>query len=74
MDDLFYYNLVKNKDKGSAKRKITFEQTLTTQSSSILSKREQSDSRYWIRYQAIRDNNSPKESSDDNDNDDNDSN
>jgi len=23
-DDLFYYNFVKNKDKGSAKRKVTF--------------------------------------------------
>ncbi len=36
IDDTFYYNFIKNKDKGSAKRKITFDQTFTTQSPSIL--------------------------------------
>ncbi len=73
-DDFFYYNFVKNKDKGLAKKKITFRQILIIQSSSILSKREQLGSRYNTRYQATRNNNSSEESPDDNDNDDDDNN
>jgi len=38
MDDTFYYNFIKNKDKGSVKRNVTFGQTLITQSPNILSK------------------------------------
>ena len=74
IDDSFYYNLVKNKDKKLAKRKVTFGQTLTTQLPNILSEREQSDSRYRIRYQVTRNNNSPEESSDNDDDDDDDNN
>jgi len=66
--------LVKNKDKKLAKRKVTFGQTLTTQLPNILSEREQSDSRYRIRYQVTRNNNSPEESSDNDDDDDDDNN
>jgi len=36
-DDSFYYNILKNKNSKSAKRKVTFEQTLTTRSPNILS-------------------------------------
>ena len=36
-DDTFYYNFIKNKNKGPAKRKVTFGQTLITQLPSILS-------------------------------------
>ena len=39
IDDTFYYNFL-NKDKGLAKRKVTFGQTLTTKSPSILSGRD----------------------------------
>ncbi len=37
MNNPFYYNLIKNKNKGLAKRKVTFGQTLIIQLSSILS-------------------------------------
>ena len=40
IDDTFYYNFIKNKDKEPTKRKVIFGQTLTIQSSSILSGRE----------------------------------
>ena len=68
-DDTFYYNLIKNKDKGLAKRKVTFRQILTTQSSSILSGQEKSGLRYRTRYNT-RSNNLPEELSDDNNNND----
>jgi len=71
-DDPFYYNLFKNKHKKLAKKKVKFEQTLTTQSSSILARKKQSGLRYRIRYQVTRSNNSPED--DDNNNDDNDNN
>jgi len=71
-DDVFYYNILKNKDKGPAKRKVTFEWTLIIQSPSILSGKQLSIPRYHTRYQATRSNNSLKKSPDDNDNDDND--
>ena len=35
MDDVYYYNILKNK--GPAKRKITFGQTITTPPSNLLS-------------------------------------
>jgi len=69
IDDIFYYNIIKNKDKGSAKRKVTFGQTLITQSLSILNRKRQSGSRYQTRYQT-RNNNSPEKSLDDDDSDD----
>jgi len=72
-NDTFYYNFIKNKDKRSAKSKITFRQTLTTQSPSIISKQEKLDSRYQTRYQ-IRSNNLPEELSDNDDNNDDDDN
>ena len=72
-DDTFYYNFIKNRDKGLAKRKVTFGQTFTTQSPSILSEQGQSGSRYWTRYNT-RSNNLPKKLLDNNNNDnDNDS-
>ena len=64
-DNIYYYNILKNKDKGPAKRKVTFGQTFTPQLSNMLSKKQPG---YWTRYQ-IRANNSPEESPDDNDND-----
>ncbi len=74
-NDIFYYNFIKNKDKGSAKRKVTFRQTLIIQSSSTLSEKEKLGSRYQTQYQVTRSNNSSEKSSDDDDdNDNNDSN
>ncbi len=70
-DNTFYYNFIKNKNKGPAKRKVTFGQTLTTQSLNILNRQEKSGSRYQTRSHA-RSNNSPEESPDDDDDDDND--
>ncbi len=66
-DDVYYYNLLKNKD--PAKRKVTFGQTITIPSSNLLSEKQL---KYQTRYQ-IRSNNSPEESPDD-DNDDDDNN
>ena len=37
-DNIYYYNLLKNK--GSAKRKVTFEQTITTPPSNLLSEKQ----------------------------------
>ncbi len=67
-DDIYYYNLLKNK--GPAKSKVTFGQTITTLSSNLLSGKQP---RYQTRYQ-IRSNNSPEESPDDDDDDDDDDN
>src|SRR6266498_199719 len=66
-DDTYYYNLLRNK--GSAKRKVTFGQTITTSPSNLLSGKQP---RYQTRYQT-RNNNSSEESPDDDD-DDNDNN
>ena len=69
MDDAYYYNIFKNK--GPARRKVTFGQTITTPSFNLLSGKLP---RYQTRYQ-IRSNNSSEESPDnDDDDDDNDSN
>ena len=65
-DDIYYYNLLRNKE--PAKRKVTFGQTITTPPSNLLSGNQQ---RYQIRSQT-RNNNSPEESPDDDDDDDND--
>src|SRR6266540_3073701 len=67
-DDIYYYNLLRNK--GPAKRKVTFGQTITTPLSNLLSGKQL---RYQTRYQT-RGNNSPEESSDDDDDDDDDNN
>ena len=67
-DDTYYYNLLRNK--GPAKRKVTFRQTITTPPSNLLSGKQL---RYQIRYQT-RSNNSPEESPDDDDDDDDDDN
>ncbi len=67
IDDVYYYNILKNK--GLVKRKVTFRQSITIPSSNLLSGRLPS---YQTRYQT-RSNNSPEESSDDDD-DDNDNN
>src|SRR6266511_769902 len=67
-DDTYYYNLLKNK--GPAKRKVTFGQTIMTPPSNLLSGGQ---TRYQTRYQT-RNNNSPEESPDDDDDDDNDNN
>jgi len=64
-DDIYYYNILKNKDKEPTKRKVTFGQTLISQPSNTLSGKLP---RYQTRYQT-RINNSPEESPDDNDND-----
>ncbi len=74
MNNSFYYNLVKNKNKRSAKRKVTFKQTLIIQSPSILSRQGQSSLRYCIRYQITRSYNSPEELLDDDDDNNNDNN
>src|SRR6266542_4321391 len=60
-DDTYYYNLLRNK--GPGKRKVTFERTITTPSSNLLSGGQ---TRYQTRYQTRRDN-SPEESPDDDD-------
>src|SRR6266540_4246581 len=52
-DDTYYYNLLRNK--GPAKRKVTFRQTITTPPSNLLSGGQ---TRYQTRYQT-RNNNSP---------------
>ena len=65
-DDTYYYNLLKNK--GSAKRKVTFGQTITTPPSNLLSEKQP---RYQTRYQT-RSNNSSEESPDNDDDDDDD--
>src|SRR6266498_2173789 len=62
-DDTYYYNLLRNK--GPAKRKVTFGQTITTPPSNLLSGGQ---TRYQTRYQT-RSNNSPEESPDDDDDD-----
>ncbi len=67
MDDVYYYNIFKNK--GLAKRKVTFRQSITIPPSNLLSRRPL---RYQTRYQT-RSNNSPEESLDNDDDDDNDS-
>ncbi len=67
-DNKYYYNLLKNK--GPAKRKVTFGQTITISPSNLLSGKQL---RYQTRYQT-RSNNSPEESSNDNDNDNDDDN
>ncbi len=67
MDYAYYYNILKNK--GPAKRKVTFGQTITSQPSNTLSEKP---SRYQTRYQT-RTNNSPEESPDDDNDDDDDS-
>src|SRR6266498_3692748 len=67
-DDTYYYNLLRNK--GPAKRKVTFGQTITTPLSNLLSGGQ---TRYQTRYQT-RNNNSPEESPDDDDDDDDDDN
>src|SRR6266542_795781 len=67
-DDTYYYNLLRNK--GPAKRKVTFGQTITTPPSNLLSGGQ---TRYQTRYQT-RNNNSPEESPDDDDDDDDDNN
>jgi len=56
------------KDKGSAKRKVIFGQTITISPSNLLSEKQ---SRYQTRYQT-RSNNLPEESPDDDDDDDDD--
>ncbi len=66
MNDVYYYNILKNKDKRPAKRKITFEQTIIPQPFNILSGKLL---RYQIRYRT-RVNNSPEESLDNDDDDD----
>jgi len=63
-NDTYYYNILKNKR--SAKRKVTFSQTITIPPSNLLSKKQL---RYQIRYQT-RSNNSSEESSDNDDDDD----
>src|SRR6266545_5021915 len=63
-DNTYYYNLLRNK--GPEKRKVTFGQNITTPPSNLLSGGQ---SRYQIRSQTIRSNNSPEESPDDDDND-----
>ena len=65
-DDVYYYNILKNK--GPAKRKVTFEQTITIPPSNLLSGKQL---RYQTRYQT-RSNNSPEESPDNDDDDDDD--
>src|SRR6266498_4483148 len=67
-DDTYYYNLLRNK--GPAKRKVTFGQTITTPPSNLLSRKQP---RYQTRYQTRRDN-SPEESPDDDNDDDDDDN
>ncbi len=67
-DDIYYYNILKNK--GLAKRKVTFGQTITTPPSNLLSGKL---SRYQTRYQT-RNNNSLEKSSDDDDDDNDNSN
>jgi len=67
-DDVYYYNLFKNK--GPAKRKVTFGQTITTLPSNLLSGKPP---RYQTRYQT-RSNNSSEKLPDDNDDDDDDDN
>ncbi len=62
-DNIYYYNLFRNK--GPAKRKVTFGQTITTSPSNLLSGKQP---RYQTRYQT-RSNNSPEESPDDDDDD-----
>ncbi len=64
MDDIYYYNLLR--DKEPVKRKVTFGQTITILPSNLLSGKQP---RYQTRYQT-RSNNSPEESSDDDDDDD----
>ena len=61
-DNIYYYNLL---NKGSAKRKVTFRQSIITLSSNLLSKKLL---RYQIRYQT-RSNNSSEKSPDDDDDD-----
>jgi len=58
------------KNKGPAKRKVTFGQNITTPPSDLLSGKQP---RYQTRYQT-RNNNSPEKSSDDDDDDDDDNN
>src|SRR6266498_1476603 len=65
-DDTYYYNLLRNK--GLAKRKVTFRQTITTPPSNLLSGKQP---KYQTRYQ-IRRNNLPEKSPDDDDDDDDD--
>src|SRR6266540_3213081 len=65
-NDTYYYNLLRNK--GLAKRKITFGQTITTPPSNLLSGKQL---RYQTRYQT-RSNNSPEKSPDNDDDDDDD--
>jgi len=60
-DNIYYYNLLRNK--GPAKRKVTFGQTITTPPSNLLSRKQP---RYQTRYQT-RNNNSLEESPDDDD-------
>ena len=67
-DDIYYYNILKNK--GLAKRKVTFGQTITTPPSNLLSRKQP---RYQTRYQT-RSNNSPEKSPNDDDDDDDDDN
>ena len=64
-DDVYYYNILKNK--GSAKRKVTFGQTVTTPPFNLLSRKVP---RYQTRYQT-RSNNLSEESSDDDNNNNN---
>ena len=65
-DDTYYYNFLRNK--GLAKRKVTFGQTITTLPFNLLSRKQP---RYQTRYQT-RSNNSPEELPDDDDDDDDD--
>ncbi len=64
-DDVYYYNILKNK--GPAKRKVTFGQTITTSLSNLLSEKQP---RYQTRYQ-MRNNNLPEKLLDDDNDDDN---
>ncbi len=65
-DNVYYYNIFKNK--GLARRKVTFRQTIITFPSNLLSRKQL---RYQTRYQT-RNNNSSEESPDNDDDDDDD--
>ena len=67
-DNAYYYNILKNK--GPAKRKVTFGQIITTPLFNLLSEKQL---RYQTRYQT-RSNNSLEESPDDDDDNDNNNN
>src|SRR6266542_1108836 len=68
-DDTYYYNLLRNK--GPGKRKVIFEQTITTLPSNLLSGGQ---TRYQTRYQTRKDNSSEESPDDDDDDDDDDNN